>query len=1227
VTGIGGSGSATGTSSGTGSQDSDGGPLDPSVDFFLTSAYFGRPIYDVDGVLVDFVNPASLFEVDPLTDVPLPGFPKVLLAGTSLTDLVSLNLIQVLDPLTPQVPLIPRNAGLVLEFSKDVDPVSLSLAVASGLPGVTGLVTGASGIQVRTKTGELVPARAVVDGRRVTLLPGFGSSESWDPTPLAFDTLGKPVIEPDGFLDITVGVGAAPVKSTGGQTLLPRDDLLATSSVPFPINTGNAGFDAIVLQTSDGPIGFNGFLPDLTPPRIIRPVALEGTVTDVDPFLLDITGDDAPVTPNELANEGLGEWAGGLLEITATVGPPTVSKYVVTSNTALGAKPVFRLAPGTFIDPSVIPGATFKVTRTEYYEPVRALLSEPPAALARLTVDPDNHPRDPFDPQDIVNHDLRYFIRMLDEVGADAPGWDPVTLDPTVLPGSFGAVDPKSSPNVLFSEAMDLTSFKPYETFYVTSESHDKADPAFEDHRIGRTAISIDGREVAFVPELVNQIDAGETEHVGFGGTASSLTLVLRTIPAKGDLGALLAGASPSQLAQFHDLETTGVLGITDLGGRGLGLPPALLDQGDVSNFLLAPTSSGRGAFPPAIDLEATFETLPTSDPDYRAVVHRFMGQPVTGSILYPALAIHDEVTAGVEYYDYPGIDADQDGVEERKYFYGPTLFDIGLNLPGQLTGAPAVSIEHLIDDFNKPKISPWASPAGEDFLVKLGFGSPTPLNSPFGARFQQIFRAGDASPAYNDFKGVVLDLVGMAWSPVANQIIPSTLDDVEILVGLSGINKGRGPDTKQDAGIPDNQNSGLARQFDCNRLEYVENCCLPSLSLPLDPLADAQPLLTPVVAEGTAYSIAPTQLFEPANAAGAPPGQFNLYHNLPPFNTGVDPYFNKSDVFSVPYDSQFPMLVEYRIKPNQSLPSTFNFYRLSPGILSSVLPRFRIWSQGQSPAGFCVPNFGLGATQGCAFKGGEGGPLLEPGGVLQGTPAVMVVGPNGMPPQPKTEYILPPMSIDTPCATAQIVPTAVSGDLGMGTLPNCNDNPDANWYYANGMLAWPVPNVTEFPGPSGLPPTVWTGYGPFGTNNGPVPLAIEPNYACGPGTFGDNSRYWHMWQYSKRVSIIESPTVTVDTTKVEYHVPIIDPPLASVDPAAGLQVEFKAGTEFDFGVAFLDSGYVPQSDPDFKDKVTGLTSDNARIHVKFRATFGVAKSKTQPPTIDTIVIPYRVVP
>jgi len=68
--------------------------------------------------------------------------------------------------------------------------------------------------------------------------------------------------------------------------------------------------------------------------------------------------------------------------------------------------------------------------------------------------------------------------------------------------------------------------------------------------------------------------------------------------------------------------------------------------------------------------------------------------------------------------------------------------------------------LEHLIDNFNKPKASPFASPTGEeDTMTKIQFGPATPLNSGWGARFQHIYRAGDASPAYNDYNGVVLDL------------------------------------------------------------------------------------------------------------------------------------------------------------------------------------------------------------------------------------------------------------------------------------------------------------------------------------------------------------------------------------------------------------------------------------------------------------------------------------
>ena len=135
------------------------------------------------------------------------------------------------------------------------------------------------------------------------------------------------------------------------------------------------------------------------------------------------------------------------------------------------------------------------------------------------------------------------------------------------------------------------------------------------------------------------------------------------------------------------------------------------------------------------------------------------------------------------------------------------------------------------------------------------------------------------------------------------------------------------------------------------------------------------------MVAPGTSYLMTNSKLFRPANAVGLPPGQFNNYLDYPTFNAGIDPVFGKSDVFSFPYDSRFPMLVEYRIKPQNVVPSAANVYRFSPGILSSVLPRFRVWSQGQHPYANCVPMCNSNCLLGGAIcRGGEGGPLLEPG-------------------------------------------------------------------------------------------------------------------------------------------------------------------------------------------------------------------------------------------------------
>ncbi len=1228
-----GCGGGGGGGGGGGPGGTPGDTFDPDKDFYLSKAFIARPVFDSStGDLDALVNPASLYEVDPITGVTLPGYPKPLVEGTSLETLVSFNFAQILDPLTPQIPLVPRNAAIVLEFSQPVAPASLLLSEAD--PDEPGLVTVTSAVQVRRKDGSFVPVQAVVDGARIVLHPFVGEAAGWEASPQVFDKFGNAVSDSAGWLRVVLDLGAGLLASASGESLVDRPDGLGTSAEPLPFNPGNSVLDAIVLQTESGAIGFNGFLPDLTAPRIIRQVDVAGVIESIGSApggLLAITGEPLAVPANVTANGGLGEWANSLLIVDGAGG--VTSQYVVTSNFNDAGdpdKPVFVLAEGTLLDGSVGPGSAFVVTRSEFYEPIPPPLPTDPLDLAAVTVDPDAHPRDPDDPQDAKNHDLRYFVRMYGEDGTELTSeWNPAV-------GLFSPVNPRVRLRLRFSEAMEAASFLPYESFYVTELEVPKSSPAFNRQRVGVVEASSDGREITFSPILRNQLDPSQDQFIGLGGTAASLRLTLRSIPDAGQIDAVKASVSAAQAAKLLDLATVGVTGVTDLGGQSLGLPLALLDQGDPDNFFLESSSPGFGAFPPAIDFGFAFQTKPSADADWGAIVHRFSGQPVTSIFSYPPGELHDPITSGIEYHDYPPEDLDDDGTIDRHYIYGPSLLDVGLNLPGKLTGAPAAVIEHLIDDFNKPKASPFASPTGEeDVLTKIGFGVATPLNSSWGARFQHVYRAGDASPAYNDYVGVVLDLVGLAWSPLNSPVQTVTLQDMEILVGLSNANQGLGPNTNQDNGIPVEGNSGLVDQFDCNLLEWTENCNkLTNFTNSLVPfLADAPPL-TPVVAAGTPYVMSNTKLFRPANAVGLPTSQFNFYLDYPAFNAGLDPFFGQSDAFSFPYDSRFPMLIEYRIKPQDAIPSTVNIFRFSPGSLSSVLPRFRVWSQGQDPYAKCIaPCNSLCPAAYC--RGGEGGPLLEPGTFSTSVPAPNPDGVHGLNgtfgvDPPPEGYILPPTTGAPAYASLQTEPDGDQSYNCDGSSIRCNTKPEMNWYFANGMFQNPLPDPSCFPGKQGLPPTAYYGYGPGSPPaDEPIPSAsfacpitvTEPNMLIAPAKFGDNSRYHMLWKYKKRVSRIESPAVRVLASSVEYGLPFIEPPLADVPVGAGLRVEFRASSSIDFGVPALDSGYVDQGDPDFEDDLTGL--DLNRVYVKFRATYAVAAGSQQPPALDSVVIPY----
>ena len=1224
--------------------------------FVLSNAYFARPIFDVNGKLAKIVNPASLFEVDAITGVPLQGFPKPLTPGQSLNNLVSFNFEQIQDPLTPQVPLIPRNAVVVLEFTNPVFEVSLLLDDSD--PENPNLLSPLSPVQALRKDGSKIPVRAWVDGKRIILSAILTTSSGWEASPLTFDALGNVVEDPTGNVRLVVNNNiGAPLLDIGAAILEPRADLLGATLNPVPFNPGNSQLDAILQQTANGTVGFNGFLPDLSAPRIVRAVELEGAISSIGAsvvgpdVLVEIVDASLPEAPNTTANGGFGEWANSLMEITSA--GDVVTKYVVLDNFDNAVPPndpTFRLKPGETLDPLVAPGDSYRLVRTEYFEPIPPPLPVDPLDLAAVTVDPGAIPRDPDDPQDELNHDLRYFLHVYDE--DDAPRtdvWNPLT-------GTFLAIPPRSKVGLQFNESMDPDSFASYESFYVTDFAVQKDDPAFLDMRIGIIETADNNREVRFAPFLEDQVDPAASQFIGFGGTPASLKLVMRTSPEQSDIDALVEGISADQLDDIADLDLTGVKGITDLGGRGLGLPRALLDAGDPVNFLLEQSSVGRGPFSPAVDFQVVFQTQASEDPDYGVIVHRFMGQPTTAAFTPEPGEVADTVQKGIEYYDYPP-ETDAGGDVTRRFVYGPQLLDLGLNIPGRLSGAPAAAIEHLIDDFNKPKASQFASPNNQDFLTSLGFGVNNPVVAPFGARFQHLYRAGDASPAWFDFNGVSLDLIGLAWSPLLNLqgggLISTTIDSFEILVGLASTNKGLGPNTNQNNGIPSQGNSGMRQHFDCNLLEWASNCCkLDAIDIGLKPFVDGQVGLTTVVKEGTPHSMQQNQLFTPANAAGKSSG-FNPYLNYPAFNSGVDPFFDDQNAVGYPYDSRFAMLLEYRLRPNL-VPQASNVYRFSPGILTSVLPRFRTWTQGQDALAWGVPNMTIGNQQNNHWRSGAGGPLIEPGGTLAagsqngqlpGLPVPPGTGPlfpsppygNGQPPIPLDpddwSYILPPLAACAPVEVpAQKEPDSTKPNFQGGPptpppYPRSNTDPDMNFYFATGDLAYPAPNLNCYPGPAGIPPTSWYGYGGLLNTGCAVGVPIYPNYALRPGEYGDNSRYYMLWRYRKRVSVIESPTIEARSPsgRVRYLRPIIDPPLAETAPGAGLSVEFRTSSLLDYAVPILESGYISPDDPDLSDELSGFDSD--RVYVKFRASMGVASGQNQGPSIDIVIIPYEKLP
>jgi hypothetical protein len=866
--------------------------------FFLQELFFGRPLFDPNGNVYQVINPASIIESDPITGLLKDGYPQPLYPGESLGELGSFNLGESASS-QYKVKIIPRNAAIVMDFSKSLDPDSLKLDNELHL-------TGESPIQILTESGAFVTVQALLLGDRVTLNPVTGGKIGLPPSPLLFDSNGNPIGTPTGYLRLVVysaGTGKNVVQAADGQALSARGDLLGSPTKPVGFNPGNSRLDFI----NYGEVSFNGFLPDLSPPRIIRGHDDTGTASagSTQMILVDDTKDFVAA---DQSIGYLGEWAGALL----TLFPDDPSKKE-SVEVEWNEKQALHLKKGFVMNmPDV--GDAYLLQRAEFFEPI-------PGLDPATSVDPINNPKDPFDPQDELNSDLYNFV-ILEEWDETNKVWGPPAggYDPGI--NGSNPIDPNWRISLRFSEPMSLEAFKPFETFYVTDAAVSIEDSGFDRMKPGRATAGEDNRIISFEPVVTDQNEMGGDRLIGFGGEPKALRLVIRVVPPKKsieDFYNSLGNPSNWPPEVVPDLEKVGVLGVNDLGGQPLGLPTQFLDKGS-SYSVLDPDSPARGAFIPAVDLKYEFNTrelFPKEDyPETGVLVHRFMGLPQTGAGGTPPIT-------GLIFNDHPGM------------IYGPYIADTSVGLNGYLSGHSVEYIEHVFDDYNHP---PPSSPTYPDQIFQMPFGVGTPITAAQGCRFQHVYRQGDCSPDVDSFSNTELDLIGLAWLPIGGWVTNTMVEKMSIGVSYTDV----APNTEQSGGIPQNKNSGLDKAFKENILPYTQTIVVGKDD------------------NGISYSIDYRNLFGPKNQGL----QFNLFHPWPEFHTGFG------------YDSTKSLLIEYRMNPNQNSGlAQSNGFAYMAGIMSSMLPRFRVYSRGDETQYGPV----YAATDPYSYKNAWG-PLQTPG-------------------------------------------------------------------------------------------------------------------------------------------------------------------------------------------------------------------------------------------------------
>ena len=1100
------------------------GPDGPSIQ--LVDVFFGRGLRTANGLSMKVVNPLSLVATDPISGLPFQSTLEPLFDGDSLDTLIDFNLGPLYQPR-----IVPRNGVLLLRFDSKIDITSLKL--------VDGHLSDESPLSL-TVNGQAIPIEAFVNGKDLILNPVTAGAVGFPASPLVVDGAGNPVASATGAGELSlVSKGPDVLKNTKGGGLKPRPDGIGTpdkGGIPLGFNPGNALLDFFNQSTAGGDIDFAGFLPDLRAPRLIREFKVASAFTpnlttpqegdSFTPTLFSVVLDTAF---NENAKNGKGEWAGGVLRLRP--GLTTEEERIIVTNTVtpLGGG-LFRndLTLASPIQTPLAIGQEYEIVRAEYFEP------DP-----LVPIDPELF--DPLNPENVNNTDVLNFVVIRDRDGNPQDVAQPV--------------DPMSTLEFLFDEPMAPESFRPYESFFVTDDPA-STNPGLA--KLGRVTFDKGGKRATFRPEREIQFGAlaGTGDNVGFGSQAQSLRFHIKVVPKQSTIEAI---AGQSGLATFI---AEGNRGITDAGGQPLAFHTNMLSPSSLS-----------------IDYDFSFSTY--ADPtvtDFGVVVHRFQGQAKT--------AFGPEGTTGVTYLDVPPEICGPNG-----NLYGPRIADLNLFANGFLSGAPVQFFQKIHDDLNPP-------PTGQ--LTAFPFGAATPLGGfavRGGTRFIHLYRAVDASPDWEALAGTTLDLRNVAWAPSGGAVTNTTIPDLQVHAGHSSII----PDTKQGQGIPSLPQTGLCGTSNSNVMgghyAVLGNPNSPYVDGAYDAvLAGSQQKLERELIYGTpkpgtladnyngkAYHIDNANLY-------VPQGTTRNYHPLPngdfdtpfPYNNGA-PDVKKFDS-STGYTSAptwggstgerkpHSLLLEYRVRVNnEAIPAAQNGFTFAVGILSSALPRFRVFSYGVSCTSCCLSGGSAsnsGCKNTCAFNfvpmdgtAGNGQPL-EPDLVKN------AAGPAPAPPGMAC-YCLQGPVVEAPAG--------------------CPDN-----------------NITN----NGSPSLTDVAYG----------LANNSN----TNNFGDNSRYFMVFNYVKRESQIDSPYVRAQpltVTNPQYAAPVFDPPLDELPVGTTFDILFRASTNGVGSPGDTTTSLPPESMVSFNNPINQVPNTP---FIQFTVTTTGDTSTQLAPAIEEVSIPFR---